>query len=179
MNITVFLASSPGNDEAITKSVIEFASWVGKSEHKLVYGGSKPGLMGLLAKETLDAGGYVIGVEAKHFSDQGLAYDGLSELLIYDNISSRIQKMIELGDAFIAFPGGVGTLEEVAQVMTTVALEIKKAPCIFYNLDGYYNDLKAQLEHMTQKELLTIERQKHIYFASNLEEIKDIISKYE
>ncbi len=178
MNITVFLGSSPGNDETITKSVIDFSKWIGKSEHKLVYGGSHPGLMGILAKETLEAGGYVIGVEAKHFSEQGLAYDGLSELLIYDDISSRIQKMIALGDAFIAFPGGVGTLEEIAQVMTTVALEIKKAPCIFYNLNGYYDHLKAQLEHMTQKELLTIERQKHIYFASSLDEIKNILLEY-
>ena len=63
--------------------------------------------------------------------------------------------------------------------MTTVALEIKKAPCIFYNLEGYYDNLKAQLEHMTKKELLTVERQKHIYFASTFDEIKNILLKYE
>ena len=179
MNITVFLGSAPGNDEAITNSVVEFASWIGKSDHKLVYGGSKPGLMGLLAKETLNAGGYVLGVEAKYFYDKGLAYDGLSELLVYDDIFSRIQKMLELGDVFIAFPGGTGTLEEMSQAMNAVSLGMKKGVCIFYNLNGYYDLLKGQLEKMIEIGLSNNERQKNIFFASNLEEIKDIISKYE
>lgn len=178
MNITVFLASSPGYDDTLTKAVIELGTWIGKSGHKLVYGGSKPGLMGELAKSALDQDGYVLGVEAKFFVDRGVAYEGLSEMLVYEDISSRIKKMIDLGDAFIACPGGLGTLEEIAQVMTATSLGIKNVPCIFYNLNGYYDLLKGQLNHMIDNGLSTKEKQQHVYFANSLEEIKEIIKKY-
>ena len=77
--------------------------------------------------------------------------------------------MIELGDAFIAFPGGTGTLEEIAEVMSKLALNHLDAPCIFYNLNGYYDHMKALLDHMIEMELSTKERQKKIYFADTLE----------
>ena len=87
--------------------------------------------------------------------------------------------MIELGDVFIAFPGGTGTLEEIAEVMSKVSLKHLEAPCILYNLNGYYNSLKELLEHMIEKGLSTKERQEGIYFAENLEEIKQILMKIE
>lgn len=83
--------------------------------------------------------------------------------------------MIELGDAFIAFPGGTGTLEEIAEVMSKVSLKHLSAPCILYNLDGYYNDLKALLLRMVEKGLSSKERQAGIYFAEDLDEIKQIL----
>ena len=93
--------------------------------------------------------------------------------------SERSAKMIELGDAFIAFPGGTGTLEEIAEVMSKVSLKHLEAPCILYNLNGYYNSLKELLEHMIEKGLSTKERQEGIYFAENLEEIEQILMKIE
>ena len=84
--------------------------------------------------------------------------------------------MIELGDAFIAFPGGTGTLEEIAEVMSKVSLKHLEAPCILYNLNGYYNSLKELLEHMIEKGLSTKKRQEGIYFAEDLEEIKQILN---
>lgn len=84
--------------------------------------------------------------------------------------------MIELGDAFIAFPGGTGTLEEIAEVMSAVSLGHLSTPCILYNLDGYYSGLKALLEHMIEKGLSSPQRQQGIYFADDLQEIASIIS---
>lgn len=84
--------------------------------------------------------------------------------------------MIELGDAFIAFPGGTGTLEEIAEVMSKVSLKHLDAPCILYNLNGYYRALQALLEQMIEKGLSSEERQEGIYFADNLEEIRRILS---
>ena len=83
--------------------------------------------------------------------------------------------MIELGDAFLAFPGGTGTLEEIAEVMSKVSLKQLDAPCILYNLNGYYDSLKALLEHMIAKGLFSGERQQGIYFAGNLSEIREIL----
>ena len=83
--------------------------------------------------------------------------------------------MIELGDAFIAFPGGTGTLEEISEIMSKVSLNQLDAPCILYNLDGYYNSLKELLNHMIEKGLSSEERQKGIYFADTLEDIVKIL----
>ncbi len=83
--------------------------------------------------------------------------------------------MIELGDAFIAFPGGTGTLEEITEVMSKVSLRHLDAPCILYNLNGYYNDLKALLRHMIDMELSSAERQQGIYFAEDLKQIRAIL----
>lgn len=91
-------------------------------------------------------------------------------------MAERKAKMIELGDAFIAFPGGTGTLEEIAEVMSAVSLGHLDAPCILYNLGGYYNDLKALLEHMIDKGLSSPQRQQGIYFTEDLCEIASIIN---
>jgi len=87
-------------------------------------------------------------------------------------MTERKTKMIALGDAFIAFPGGTGTLEEIAEVMSKVSLRHLDAPCILYNLNGYYDGLKALLARMIEKGLSSPERQQGIYFVENLEQIK-------
>lgn len=84
-----------------------------------------------------------------------MQYEKLTELIVTKNMEERKAKMIELGDAFIAFPGGTGTLEEIAEVMSKVSLKHLEAPCILYNLNGYYNSLKELLEHMIEKGLST------------------------
>ena len=96
-------------------------------------------------------------------------------MIVTEDMSERKKKMIELGDAFIAFPGGTGTLEEIAEVMSKVSLKHLSAPCILYNLDGYYNDLRLLLHRMIEKGLSSKERQSGIYFAENLEDIKRIL----
>ena len=94
-------------------------------------------------------------------------------------MTERKAKMIELGDAFIAFPGGTGTLEEITEVMSKVSLKRLNAPCILYNLNGYYDSLKELLVHMIEMGLSTKERQEGIYFAENLDEIKRILGENE
>ena len=136
MNITVYLGANAGNDPALAEAVRELGSWIGANGHRLVYGGSRSGLMGQLAQSALDAGGTVTGVEPQFFVQQELQHDGLTELIVTEDMTDRKTKMIELGDAFIAFPGGTGTLEEIAEVMSKLALNHLDAPCIFYNLNG-------------------------------------------
>ena len=84
--------------------------------------------------------------------------------------------MIELGDAFIAFPGGTGTLEEISEIMSKVVLGHLQAPCIIYNLNGYYDDLKRLLEKMVKMDLAFEEKLKGIQFAKDLQEIVEVIS---
>lgn len=158
MNITVYLGANEGNDPRLRKSVEELGTWIGSSGNALVYGGSKSGLMGAIA-------------------DSVLQHDGLTQLIVTKDMSERKAEMIELGDAFIAFPGGTGTLEEITEVMSKVSLKHLDAPCILYNLNGYYDDLKALLAKMIDKDLSSKERQEGIYFAENLDEIKQILNE--
>ena len=156
-------------------AVRELGSWIGASGHHLVYGGSRSGLMGLLAQSALDAGGTVTGVEPQFFIQQELQHEGLTELIVTRDMAERKTKMIELGDAFIAFPGGTGTLEEISEVMSRVSLGQLDAPCILYDLNGYYDSLKALLDKMIEKGLSTPQRQRGIHFAADLEQIKKIL----
>ena len=148
MNITVYLGAFEGNDPVLKKAVWELGTWIGQSGNALVYGGSKSGLMGEIAESVLQAGGKVTGVEPQFFVEQVLQHEGLTELIVTKDMTERKAKMIELGDAFIAFPGGTGTLEEISEIMSKVSLNQISAPCILYNLNGYYDSLKKLLHHM-------------------------------
>ena len=175
MNITVYLGANEGNDPRLAQAVRELGRWIGESGNALVYGGSRSGLMGRLAHSVLTAGGEVTGVEPQFFIDSEVQYDGLTRLIVTQDMTERKTRMIELGDAFIAFPGGTGTLEEIAEIMSKVSLKQLDAPCILYNLNGYYDSLKALLDHMIAMGLSSPERQQGISFADNLAEIKTIL----
>ncbi len=177
MNITVYLGANEGNDPFLKEAVRELGAWIGTNGNTLVYGGSKSGLMGELAESVLQAGGKVIGVEPQFFIDAGFVYDEITELITTKDMSERKAKMIELGEVFIAFPGGTGTLEEITEVMSKVSLKHLDAPCILYNLNGYYDSLKQLLEHMIEMDLSSEEKQEGIYFAEDLEEIQRILDK--
>lgn len=177
MNITVYLGAFQGNDPLLGDAVRELVTWIGESGNSLVYGGSKSGLMGEIAKSVLSAGGKVTGVEPEFFIEKNLQYEALTNIIITKDIPQRKKKMIELGDAFIAFPGGTGTLEEITEVMSMVSLKRINAPCILYNLNGYYNGLKTLLNHMIEMGLSTENRQQGIYFAENLSQIKELLAQ--
>ena len=159
MNITVYLGANEGSDPALKQAVEELGRWIGESGNALVYGGSRSGLMGLEFMTGRDLTGT-------------LKLGSLPAVT-----AERKTRMIELGDAFIAFPGGTGTLEEIAEVMSKVSLGHLDAPCILYDLDGYYAGLKALLAHMVEMGLSSPERQSGIYFVKNLDEIKSILKR--
>ncbi len=171
MNITVYLGSNPGNDPALTEAVRALGTWIGSHGHDLVYGGSRCGLMGMLAESVLASGGKVTGVEPQFFVDAGFVYDAITKLHVTRDMSERKAKMIELGDAFIAFPGGTGTLEEISEIMSKVALRHLDAPCILYDLNGYYTGMRILLDRMVSSGLSTPEKLKDITFAETLDDV--------
>lgn len=176
MNITVYLGANPGNDPSLQEAVNALGQWIGQSGNDLVYGGSRAGLMGAIADSVLAAGGKATGVEPGFFLEAELQHDGLTELIVTETMAERKAKMIELGDAFIAFPGGTGTLEEIAEIMSLIALGHLHAPCILYNLNGYYDGLRQLLDRMIEKGLSSEKRQQGIYFVNTLEEIKALLA---
>ncbi len=134
--------------------------------------------MAVIADTVLAHDGDVTGIEAQMFVDRGVAHHNLTQLVVVPNIVERRTRMIELGDVFIAFPGGTGTLEEISEVVSKICLDQLTQPCIFYNLNGFYDDMKTFLQHMIDAGFSTAERQHGIYFASNLTEIERVIAAH-
>lgn len=177
MNVTVYLGANPGNDPSIESAASEFGAWIGHAGHSLIYGGSKVGLMGILAKSALGAGARVTGVEPGFFLEECLQLDEVTELIVTETMAQRKEKMVELGDAFVVFPGGSGTLEEASDVMSKISLKHLDAPCIFFNHNGYYDELQALLAKMIDMGFSTPQRQEGIHFASDLGQVKELIGR--
>ena len=148
MNITVYCGSNPGDDPAFMEAARALGDWIARAGHTLVYGGSSVGLMGAVSRAALDAGGTVIGVEPEFFIEAGVAQHDLTELVVVETMGERKAKMIELGDVFVALPGGAGTLEEISEIITRVRLDMGPHECFLLNIDGFYEPLRAFLESM-------------------------------
>ena len=145
--ICVFCGASPGIDPGY----VELARTVGEGLAArgigLVYGGGRVGLMGALADAALDAGGEVIGVIPQDLVDRELAHPGLTELRVVGTLHERKAVMAELADAFIALPGGLGTLEELAEVVSWAQLQLHTKPIGLIGRAGYWDALLAWVDH--------------------------------
>ena len=173
MNIAVYLGSSEGKRPVFRKAAEDLGAWIGTSGHTLVYGGSRVGLMGVLADAVLERGGKVIGIEPEFFVEGEIQHEGITRLIVTETMSERKQRMMELGDAFIAFPGGIGTLEEITEVMTLSKIGRLDKPFCFLNVDGYYDLLRRLLMHMVAEGFLEEPWAKDIVFAETIRELRD------
>ncbi len=171
MNITVYCGSSMPENRAFQQVARELGEWIAREGHELVYGGSRVGLMGIVSGTVLEAGGRVHGVETSFFVDAGVARDNLTELFVVDTMAERKAKMIELGDAFVALPGGVGTLEEMSEIMSRIRLGMDPSACYFLNIDGFYDNLRAFLDDMVREGFLDDVDLGRICFPETLDEL--------
>ncbi len=176
MNIAVYLGSTTGNDPMYADAAAALGDWIGTNHHTLVYGGAGVGTMKILADHVRQNQGYLIGVMPRFMIEMGRGYNDLDEQIQTDTMSERKAKMIELGDAFIAMPGGPGTLEEISEVISLVRLRQKNAQCILLNLDGYYDDLMRQFQKMISAGFLMESDYQLIHFADTLEEAEQLLS---
>ncbi|MBR2594710.1 MAG: TIGR00730 family Rossman fold protein [Solobacterium sp.] len=175
MNITVFLGSNFGNDPAYRKLTEELGAWIGDHGHTLVYGGAKWGLMGVLADTVLAHGGQVIGVMPDIIAARGQIYPHLSELIRTETMAERKTTMNRLGEAYIALPGGPGTLEEIAEVISQARLQVHSHPCIFLSDTGFYEPLKQYMDAMIREGFWKAEEARHVHFAGSVQEAAEII----
>ena len=142
----------------------------------LVYGGGNIGLMGIVADTVLDLGGEVIGVIPKSLRAREVAHEGLSELHVVEGMHERKALMAALSDAFVALPGGLGTLEELLEISTWSLLEFHRKPIALLNVDGYFDLLLAQLDRAVTEGFL---RQKHgdlLLVAEDVPRLLDLVS---
>ena len=176
MNITVYLGSREGNDPLYTEMAEDIGTWIGRNGHTLVYGGSKTGLMGTLARAALSAGGRVVGVEPQAFIDDGFNLPGLTDLVVTPDMSTRRTVMMKYGDIFVAFPGGVGTLEELSEILCQIHLGNIQAPCLILNVNGFYDALRDLLLHMQETGFYPESSFRLISFINSKEEFYEALT---
>ena len=165
MNIAVFCGSSLPHNKEIVEAAAALGRRIAQEGHTLVYGGSNLGLMGVVSGAALEEGGRVVGVIPNLFSDDIIHSQRVTELVRVSTMAERKERIMEACDAFIALPGGIGTIDEVSEVMVMNQLQIvdgqrildgtyKTKPMILLNIDGYYNPFLAQLDAMRAEGLL-------------------------
>ena len=155
--VCVYCGSSPIQEPAIESEIREFGREIAKRGIRLIYGGASRGLMGAVADEVLAAGGKVTGVIPKALEGREVAHRGLTELKVVDSMHAREQLMFDLSDAFVAFPGGFGTMEEIIEMITWKQMGIHGKPIVIANIGGYFTPLLQQFEVAIQRKFARTE----------------------
>lgn len=188
MHIAVFCGSSMPHSNEIAAAARELGRRIAQEGHTLVYGGSNLGLMGVVSGAALEAGGSVVGVIPNLFSDDIIHSQRVTELVRVGSMAERKERIMEACDAFVALPGGIGTIDEVSEVMVMNQLQIvdgqrildgtyKTKPMILLNNDGYYNPFLEQLRLTKEEGLMRSDA--GLVAAESVEEIFSILSSKE
>lgn len=178
MNLTVYCSAREVDNENYKKAAKKLGEWIAANNHSLVYGGSNTGLMKILADAVLDGGAEVTGVELKLLDERGFTYDRIKNIKMCETLSERRSVMVALGDAFAALPGGLGTLDEISEVIELMSLKEKSLikngkakSIIFFNIDGCYEQLKLFMERGVRDKLIEAEDYKNIHFLNSVDEM--------
>lgn len=153
-SIAVYCGSSPGAKPEYTRAARALGQHLAEQRITLIYGGGDVGLMGEVADAVLEHGGTAVGVITRHLADKELAHEGLSTLHVVNTMHERKALMAELADAFIAMPGGIGTLEELTEVMVWTQLGLHPKPSGILNIAGYYDTLLRLFDTMVDQNFL-------------------------
>ncbi|MGN1061151.1 MAG: TIGR00730 family Rossman fold protein [Candidatus Coproplasma sp.] len=181
MRICVFGAASAHIDEKYIKAVEELGEKLAKRGHSLVFGCGSTGLMGAVARGVKRCGGYIKGVVPRFFKEEGveLLYEECDETVYTKTMAERKSIMEDSADAFIIVPGGVGTFEEMFEVITLKQLNRFDKAIVFYDIDGYYDILEEFLNHSCDEKFIT-HRCKELYeFTEDADDALDYIESYQ
>jgi uncharacterized protein (TIGR00730 family) len=177
--ICVFCGSSPGARPAYAEATAEVARLLAGEGIGVVYGGGHVGLMGVLADTAMAAGGEVIGVMPQALVDREIGHTGISELRVVGSMHERKALMADLSDAFVALPGGAGTLEELFEVYTWAQLGLHDKPCGLLDVEDYYAGLAAFLDHAVRERFLREEHRAMLIVEREPRALIDRLAKFE
>ncbi|WP_298724545.1 TIGR00730 family Rossman fold protein [uncultured Ferrovibrio sp.] len=150
-SVCVYCGSSLGESQVYTAQAQILGRLLGENGIRLVYGGGRIGLMGVVAEAALAAGGEVVGIIPHHLHDWEVGHTGLTELHVVDSMHTRKRMMVEMSDAFIALPGGLGTLDEFFEVITWRQLKLHDKPVIILNVEDYWHPLLALIDTVIER----------------------------
>ena len=168
----MFMGSSPGTPQH-REAAVALAQGLVARDVGIVYGGATVGLMGVLADAALAAGGEVVGVIPRDLFDRELPHRGVTRLVEVDSMHARKARMAELADAFVALPGGVGTLEELFEVFTWQLLGLHAKPVLLLDPDGFYDPLVEQLDRIVEQGYLSAGKRAALVRVTGVDELLD------
>lgn len=177
-SVCIFCGSSSGSNTVYTEKAIALASLLVEKDITLVYGGSNVGLMRILADTMMEAGGKVVGIMPHTLINREVAHKGITEFHVVETMAERKALMEQLSDAFIAMPGGIGTLDEIFEVMSWNQLELINKPMALYNVLGYWDQLLAFLDHSVDQRFVKPEHRVNLISESNEEVLLEKILNY-
>lgn len=177
--LAVFCASSDGVDQEIYDTAYSVGKKMAMENIRLIYGGSKLGLMGQVAKGVMENGGKATGVIPDFLKTKEVVHTGLDELITTQDMHERKLSMNELSDAFVALPGGFGTFEELFEIVTWAQLGLHRKPIGLLNIGGFYDPLIEMLEKMTSKGLLKKDNLDILLVSADFDELLEMMRKYE
>lgn len=178
-SICVFCGSSAGAQNEYSVKARDLALLLVEKGISLVYGGSNVGLMRVIADTMMEAGGKVIGVMPHNLIEREVAHKGISEFHVVETMAERKAKMDELSDAFIAMPGGIGTLDEIFEVMSWNQLELINKPVALFNVLNYWDQLLAFLDHSVDQRFVKAEHRINLIAESDEKVLLERILNYE
>lgn len=176
--ICVFCGSSEGNDTTIIDVSKQLGKTFAEKNITLVYGAAKIGVMGIIAQSTLDNHGKVIGIIPEFLKLKEVVHLGLTELISTQNMHDRKMQMQEVSDGFIAMPGGLGTLEELFEILTWLQLGLHKKPIGLLNVNHFYDDLLEFLENMVRKGFLSMDNYNLLLVDSSIDSLLKKMSDF-
>jgi uncharacterized protein (TIGR00730 family) len=177
--VCVFCGSSPGARPAYAEVTADLARVLAAEGLGLVYGGAGVGLMATLADTVLDEGGEVIGVIPRALVEKEIAHNGVSDLRVVDSMHERKALMADLSDAFVALPGGLGTLEELLEIFTWAQLGLHHKPCALLDVEGYYAGLADFLAHAVEERFLREEHRAMLIVEREPRALIDRLNRFE
>ncbi|MES2197981.1 MAG: TIGR00730 family Rossman fold protein [Pseudomonadota bacterium] len=169
--VCVYCGSGPGTNPRFVEAAIAFGKTLAEDGIRLVYGGGSVGLMGAVAKSVLDHGGAVTGIIPEFLTNRENALKRVQELIVTPDMHERKRLMFEHSDAFVALPGGIGTLEELVEQLTWQQLGRHAKPILLANIDGFWEPLLSLLAHMRETEFIRPNLQVDILKAERVEDI--------
>ncbi|MCB0417663.1 MAG: TIGR00730 family Rossman fold protein [Bdellovibrionaceae bacterium] len=175
-HVCVFCGAAPGNNSEFVLAASRLGELIAEKGMKLIYGGGRVGLMGVLADGALRAGGEVIGVIPSYLRTEEIAHTGITELIVVDTLAERKQKMYELSDSFISLPGGLGTLDEMFEILTWYQLGFHTYPMGLLNTADFFDKLLEFLDLAGENQFLRINHRAAIAQSSDPE---DLLTKME
>ena len=179
MNVAIYCGSSFGNNKIYEESTKLLAQKLANKDFKIVYGGSLQGLMGIISNESLKFNNTVTGVITHDLIDKEIENKNITTIYKVETINQRKEKMEQLSDAFIAMPGGYGTFDEIFEVISSAQIGYHKKPCVFFNINGYYDHLIAFLKNCVKEGFIKETYVDMLIVSDNIDEIIEKILTYQ
>jgi len=176
-SVCVFCGSAPGARPSYSRAAEEMGRALARNRITLVYGGGKLGLMGIVANAVLENGGRVIGVIPRMLIERECAHTGLTQQYVVNTMHERKTLMADLSDAFVGLPGGMGTFDELVEIITWAQLGLHEKPVVLANIENYFNPLYAMLDFAVQERFVTTESRARWLNADSIDAVMGVLGK--